>query len=389
MYIAQFIDNLSWGGAQKMQITLARAMRERNVRLKVITLRNSPHAPYTADLQALGVPVVTFPGHGLKDVARIGRIVRFLHRERFDVLHTHLGYANVIGTLAGRLVGLPVIGSLRSAGFEHRDKVPYLWALETWALRYGVQRVMAVGHLVAEVHRERLRGKLIDVIPNAVAIVPPLPEAERNSLRAEMTGDPTRPLLISVGRLSPAKGYPDLLTAFATLRKTHPSAALVIVGGGSLRPELESRIADLSLEGHAILLGPREDVPRLLAASDIYVSSSHWEGLPVSVLEAMGAGLPIVATQVGDIPNVVVAGTGQIVPPHEPMLLARVLGGLLDNPAQRNALGAAARAHILQNHSLSAWADQILALYAKVCASSDLVSETCLERKNEWAQEPE
>ncbi|MGH2524638.1 MAG: glycosyltransferase, partial [Anaerolineales bacterium] len=184
-----------------------------------------------------------------------------------------------------------------------------------------------------------------------VNLAPSLAAAERAAIRAELAGDPARPLLVAVGRLSHQKGYGDLLTAFATLRQTHPHAALIIAGGGGRHAELSAQIASLHLDHHAWLLGARNDVPRLLAASDIFVSASHWEGLPVAVLEAMAAGLPIVATSVGDVPRVVSAEAGLIVPPHQPDLLAGALRTLLDNPVQRQRLGEAARAYVTRNHS--------------------------------------
>jgi glycosyltransferase involved in cell wall biosynthesis len=216
-----------------------------------------------------------------------------------------------------------------------------------------------------------MRHNIIEVIPNAVAAAPTISPTERAILRASIVGDQTRPVLISVGRLEQEKGYFDLLHAFATLHQTYPSAALVIVGNGRLHAELAAQLAALSLEGHAVLLGERHDVPRLLAASAIYVSSSHWEGLPVAVLEAMAAGLPIVATSVGDLPHVVVDSTGVLVPPREPRKLAMALQTLLDNPAQRQALGAAAQAYVARNYSPEVWFDRLMALYKEVCGSPD------------------
>ena len=118
--------------------------------------------------------------------------------------------------------------------------------------------------------------------------------------------------------------------------------------------------------GRVILLGVRNDVPRLLAAGDIFVSASHWEGLPVAVLEAMAVGLPVVATSVGDVPDVVVPGTGLIVPPHQPAALATTIRTLLDDPEQGRQLGMAGRAHVVRNYAIEAWADKLLKLYSEL-----------------------
>jgi glycosyltransferase involved in cell wall biosynthesis len=177
-----------------------------------------------------------------------------------------------------------------------------------------------------------------------------------------------------VGRLAPAKAFPDLLTAFATLRQDHPTAALVIAGDGELRADLTAHIAQLGLQGHAFLLGSRNDVPHLLAASDLYINASHYEGLPLSILEAMSAARPIVATSVGDIPHVLVPGAGLLVPPAEPPALAAALRTLLDDPALGLALGRAAQSHVLHHYSPTAWFQQYLALY-QTLVSTDVATD--------------
>ena len=364
MHVAQIIDNLSFGGAQKMQITLAQAVEASDIDLTVISLRaNKTYSTVPEALQSLGVKVIFYPHRGLFDPRCALHISGILRHSGCDLVHAHLTYANIIGTTAGRLAGIPAIASLRSAGIDQRFYHPVRHRLETWALRYGAKRVMAVGYSTAEAHQQRLQNKPIDVLPNAVSLGPPLSLEERNELRREVTGNPSRPLVISVGRLVEAKGYDDLLVAFNTLRQTHPQAAMVIAGKGSLHDRLQARISELNLDDHVKLLGPRGDVPHLLAASDIFVSSSHWEGLPNAVLEAMAARLPVIATRVGDVPYLVVDGTGLVVPPKTPEALASALRRLLDNPAQRQSLGQAAQRHVAREHSLETWANKLLTLY--------------------------
>lgn len=362
MRVAQTIDSLHVGGAEKLLVTFAAVARPRDVRVVVISLRHDPGSPIPAELRALGADVATFPARSLLDLRRLGQVVRFLRRERVDVLHTHLTYANIVGVLAGRLAGIPVVATLHSAGLEPRHHA-LIHQFEAWALRIGARRVIAVGDAVAVAHRPRLGRTPITVIPNAVAAAPTLAPAERTALRARLVGDPARPLLISVGRLSALKGHFDLLDAFAALHATHPTAALAIVGDGPLRAELAAKIKGLELTGHAVLPGTRSDVPALLAASDLYVSSSHVEGLPVSVLEAMAAGLPVVATSVGDVPQVVVEGTGIVVPARDPAALAAALRTLLDDPGRMRVMGAAARAHVTCHYSPEAWGDRLLEVY--------------------------
>jgi glycosyltransferase involved in cell wall biosynthesis len=306
------------------------------------------------------------PGRKLYNVGRFRQLLDFLRREKFDVLQAHLSHAILLGALAGRWLNLPVAATLHSTGVEPRYYNPVWWCAEMLTLRYNVKRVVAVGQSVADAHHRWLGRRPIEVIPNAVELPKPLSPSEREAARREMVGDPTRLILISVGRLAVPKGYPDLLTAFARVQQTFPRAALVIAGDGPLRAELESQIQSLGLTGQVFLLGTRGDVPRLLAASDVYASASHWEGLPVAVLEAMAAGLPVAATQVGDVALVIPPGTGLVVPAHQPAQLADALLNFLQNPDQMQLTGAAARAHVVAHYSPSVWLDKLLALYSEM-----------------------
>ncbi|MEK7325404.1 MAG: glycosyltransferase [Chloroflexota bacterium] len=366
LHIAQMIGSLGIGGAQKLQITLAEAFQKHDVSLTIINLHQTINSPIPNQLKALGARVLTFPAHYALDPARLWKVIRFLRREPFDVLQTHLTAATVVGAIAGLLTDIPVVATLHTAGNDPTLSRPARHTLETLALKYGARRVVAVGRVVAEAHRQRLGRKPIDIIPNAVASGYSISPEERMALRAEITGDPACPLVIAVGRLSPPKGYPDLIDAFAAVNSTHPSARLAIAGGGALYDEINARITARDLMGRVILLGARNDVPRLLAAGDIFVSASHWEGLPVAVLEAMAVGLPVVATSVGDVPDVVVPGTGLIVPPHQPAALATTIRTLLDDPEQGRQLGMAGRAHVVRNYAVEAWADKLLKLYSEL-----------------------
>lgn len=360
------IDSLRIGGAQKLMVTFAAEMRRRGAPLTVISLHREEGSPMAKELAELGARVVVFAAESLADARRLWRLAAFLRREHVGVLQSHLTFANILGPLAGRLAGVPVVGTLHSSGSDPRgDKL--VWsALEAAALGFGAKRVVAVGRSVAARHRRRMRGRPIRVIPNAVAESAPLPPSERAALRAQMADDAARTILIAVGRLAAPKGYGDLLAAFDIARQKHPSALLAIVGDGALRRRLEDEVISRGLRGNVTLMGARDDVPQLLAASDLFVSASHWEGMPVAVLEAVAAGLPVVATNVGDTALVVGEDAGVIVPPRQPPLLAEAIAAVLDDPARRRAMGEAARERAQQHCSSSAWCDSLLNLYAEI-----------------------
>jgi glycosyltransferase involved in cell wall biosynthesis len=366
MRVLQMIDSLKWGGAQKMQVFLAESLQPLGIDLSLVSLRLESNSSVPDDLRRLDVKVHTFDFPRLFSPVPFFRLVQFIRQGQFDVIHAHLSNANIIGTLAGRLCGVPVIASLRSSGLDQRYQRPTRVFLENQVVSRGANRIMANGWAVGEFAERRYRHREIDILPNAIDPIPPLSAEERKNLRLQLVGDASRPLLLSVGRLAALKGFPDLINAFSELHKSHPQCALAIAGDGKQREELTAQIQQLHLTGHVFLLGVRNDVSRLMSACDLYVNSSHLEGLPVSVLEAMAAGRPVVATRVGDIPYVIEPGTGIVVEPNHPEQITQALRNLLDHPEQQLALGAAALNHIRRNFNRRAWRIQLLTLYTKV-----------------------
>jgi glycosyltransferase involved in cell wall biosynthesis len=367
MHIAQMLDTFYWGGAQKMQLFLVETLRPLGIEITVISLCDTSDSPVAEELQAAGARIVTFPFPKLFSPGSFFRLVNFLRAEKFDLLHAYLTYSNIVGPLAGALTGTPTIASLRNADFERKGYTPQREFVETFCMRYVATRVMANGLVVADFARQRMKNKRpVDIIPNAVDFVPAIPENARETLRREITGDASRPFVLSVGRLTEAKGFPDLFDAFSIVRALFPEAALVIAGGGDLSDDFNLQINRLGLQKQIFILGRRNDVPRLLAVADIYINSSHWEGTPVSVLEAMAAGLPIVATKVGENPHLLDEGAGVLVPPHQPQELAAALSALLASPEKCAQLGRLARERVSRYYSRETWRKNLLDLYAQI-----------------------
>jgi glycosyltransferase involved in cell wall biosynthesis len=213
---------------------------------------------------------------------------------------------------------------------------------------YGRRQLLGYGYFPAE----RIRA-----IPNGVVIPPPDPTA-RARVRAEfgLGDDPT---LIVVSRLHPDKGIQELLDATDKLRAEVPALRLLVVGDGAHRSPLEEQTRRLGLDDVAVFTGFRTDVTALLRAADVSVLPSHHENMPYSVLEAMAVGLPVVATAVGGVPEVVVDGeTGILVPPGDAGPLKEALASLLRDRAAASAMGRAGlarvRARFTRRHMLEA-----------------------------------
>jgi glycosyltransferase involved in cell wall biosynthesis len=369
LHIVQIIDNLIIGGAQKLLITLAGQAQVHGLELTIVSLSSNNDRVILDELAGLGTTVIIFPAKHLLDLRRIFRLSRFLSGGNFDLVQCHLTYANIIGALCGRLAGLPVVTTLHSIEDVLQEFHPFIGALETWTIRHLAKRVVAVGYTIADSFQWRLRGRAIDVIPNAVSIPARITEKERLELRKEIAGDVRKKIVISVGRIAPPKGYEDLVTAYSFLVPSHPNLVLLLIGDGPLFEDIRNLISKLSLEKNVLLLGAREDVPRLLAASDLYASSSHWEGLPLAILEAMMAGLPVVATAVGDIPRLITADIGLVIPPRQPRAIAEAIARLFLNPVRLREMGAVARARAMQDYSPQAWMERLLNLYRQLLST--------------------
>lgn len=297
-------------------------------------------------IEGLGVPVHEFgTGRSAMSPATLSglyRAVRFLRRERVDALCCMLGITTLFGPFVGRAAGVPVVvNSQRNMGYwlrgSARGKV------------YGyVSRRVVDGILVnSAAAKEELRGRF-GVPPGRVHDLGAGIDVDRmaagqpdEGLRRELRLDGLR-VIGCVAKLSRVKNHALLLRAVARVSQVRHDVVLMLVGDGALRGELEELAAWLGLSGRVLFLGERTDVPSLLKLMDVFVLSSTSEGLPNAVMEAMAAGVPIVATRVGGVPELVTDGvTGLLVPPQNEESMARALAELLDDPGAASRMGRA------------------------------------------------
>ncbi len=204
-----------------------------------------------------------------------------------------------------------------------------------------------------------------------------MPPGARESLRREAGVDDREFAWLAVGRFEVAKDYPNMLRGFARVRERQPRAVLLLVGRGSLQPETEALARELGLAGAVRFLGVRSDVPVVMSAADGYVMSSAWEGMPMVLLEAAAAGLPIVATSVGGNREVVRnEETGFLVPATDPEALGLAMLRLMSLTAeQRRSMGERGREHVRANYGLHRVAERWERLYLEAMARKGLTLE--------------
>lgn len=360
MKVVHIIDSLRVGGAQALLITYTKEAAFRGLNTNIISLQESYESPIISELESLGASVIYLSKARLWSISRFLRLFISIKRGGYNIIHSHLTYANILGLICGTLLNIPVVVSMHSTLSSKRQYKPRD-LLERILLRTA-KMIIAVGENVGADY-QKIYPHQVKVLPNAVNEPSELTKKERALLRQELNIKDDDILLVAIGRLREGKGFRDLLAAFGKIHLKHPNAKLIIAGDGNLRNELLEETRDRNLLDSVKWLGVRNDVPRILAASDVYISSSHWEGLSIALLEAMSAGLAPVVTNVGDAMEVIVPGSGILVTPKDPGNLADAIETLLNDPALIHQMGLAAKERVRSKYSAQIWFDKLLDIY--------------------------
>lgn len=295
-------------------------------------------------------------------------LLRLLRRERVDILHSHLFGSNVWACLLGRLARVPVI-VCHEHMWSYDGSRARVW-IDRWLIARWSSAFVAVSEagLRSMVELERIRRQDVVLLRNGI---PSLPPGDGQRVRRELGIGADQPVVVSSGILRPEKAYGVLIEAAAKLAGSLPGLRVLIAGEGPERPRLEALIADLGVSAVVTLLGIRSDIPDLLAAADLAVCCSDFEGGPLSVMEYTGAGLPVVATGVGGLPELVHDGeNGVLVPPRDPASLARAIAGLLGDPQRRRRMGQAGMELRERGYGGAAFIRRLEALYERLLAAA-------------------
>ncbi len=371
--VVVMIDSIAGpGGAETLAVENAiRLDPERFERTLCVTRwedgleRTEPASSILARLSEAGVRVIKLRRSSRVALWSWRPLLRALRSERVDVLHGHLFGSNVWAVILGQLTRTPVVvahehmwayGGNRVRPLLDRDLIARFSDVFIAVSEEGRRRMIEV---------ERIAPERITLIPNGIA---GFPAGDGDRIRRELGIGPGDPVIGSVGHLRREKAYEVLIEAAALLRDDHGlRPAVLIAGEGPERPRLEELIAARGLGDSVHLLGARIDVPDLLAALDVAVCCSDFEGGPLSVMEYMEAALPVVATDVGGLPELVADGeTGILVPPRFPGTLATVLAGLIGDAGERRRMGESGRRMRRKRWSLEAWIARIEALYLEL-----------------------
>lgn len=355
------------GGAEEMVLNLVRHLPDRFA--PFVTCINQA-GPIGEEIGRTGVPVrVLGLDPGIRRPWQLLGIERHLRELQPDIVHTFLLTASLYGRLAAMLARVPIIIGTEVNIYERKR---WHHALAERLLMAGTDRVVVSAESVRDFYIRQVQADpaRVDVIYNAVDWSQLQTTVAPGALRASVGVPAEAPLAGIIARLTEQKAHRVLFDAIAATPAL-ASLHLLVIGDGELRENLRSQVDRLDLSPRVHFLGARRDLGDLLAAIDIFVMPSLWEGLPLSMVLAMGAGLPVVATRVAGIPEVVQDGvTGILVPAADGAALGAGLTRLVSDPALREKLGTAAAAFVRPRFGVDGYVEAVTGLYDRLLAEA-------------------
>jgi glycosyltransferase involved in cell wall biosynthesis len=360
MKILQLISSGGFYGAESVLLNLSVELQRSGHSCIVGVFENARNLITEVGDRAetAGLTVRRIPCRSRFDWQTVRELHRIIEGDAIDLVHAHGYKADFYALLAARMVRVPVTATCHNWLGESRTMLAY-GRLDRYLLRF-FDGIAAVSRSVAQQLRHAGTRKRVRVIPNGV----PTPGPAIDSPLADQIRTGDRMVVGTVGRLSSEKGASVLIEAAARICPDFPRVRFVVVGNGPLRSDLEARVCKLGMTRQFFFMGERKDVAQIYRSFDIYVLPSLQEGMPMALLEAMAAGLPVVATKVGGVPDLVRdPSLATLVEPGDPSALAAGIRDLLTDPSRRERMGLNARRRVEEDFSTAAMAQRYVELY--------------------------
>ncbi len=305
---------------------------------RVCVFRVRDGNPIAAEIERLGVPVDLLPASGIRDFMNVVSLVRYLRRHGIDLVHTQLETVTVHGGIAAKIVGLPTVHTLHTFAYPEATSKEIRRSEVAWfALRNFHDKIIAVSAAVGDyaVAKGRVPPERISVLYNGIdtSSFRRRNEADRAAVRKTFGIPADAALVVTVAVLRREKGIQFLIEAWPDILEAVPNAYYLIVGAGPFESQLKSLATTYNLTDRVLFAGARNDIPEILGGSDLFVLPTLDDVLPTVLAEAMASGLPIVASRVGGVPEMVEPGkNGLLVAPADQTQLAEACVRLLRTP---------------------------------------------------------
>ncbi len=366
--ILQYIETSGPGGAETVLLNIAGSIDKNRFNPTVVL-----HKSRWLHEQLLKNEIETeiIPSKRSWDMVFLVKLIRYCKRHKIDLIHSHLFGANLYSCLAGAVLRLPVITTFHNELFFQGRLEKYI-ALKSTIIRNFAAQMVFVAEYMKKDYAEQLdfpENKSLTVY-NGIELSDGINNCDCSPMQKELGISDDDLLVGHIANLRVPKGHRYLIKAASIVCKNIPNAKFLLIGDegdGSIKKEIEDSIAESGLEENIRLLGFRKDVNMFLQLIDVFILSSTSEGLPLSVIEAMGSSKPVVATDVGGLSEIVAPDkTGFLVEPKNAEALAEKLIFLLENKALRNRMGRAGRKIIEEKYSLQTMIDNYQNLYEEL-----------------------
>lgn len=347
------------GGAERVISNLSASLDPARFRAILCLFRPGWIQTHT---ESRAVSTYVIPTHGMFDWRWMLRFKRLLKAEHVDLIHAHEFDANVQGTLVAVLSGIPVVATVHGKNYfweKGRRRLAYRWVSRR-ATMVAVSQDLK--HFLVE--KVGIDPGHVKVVYNGVDALPQIDSSDIRKCREELELPSGSQIVGVIGNLYPVKGHQYLIASIPSVLAKCPNTTFIFAGRGQLEAELRSQALQLGVDERIRFLGLREDIPRILSILDVFVLPSLSEGLSMAILEAMIAGKPVIATNVGGNPELVEDGeTGYLVPSQNSQTLADRLITVLTNRDRALKFGTTGQRHAQGRFSLQTMVHEYQALY--------------------------
>ncbi|AQS59570.1 glycosyl transferase family 1 [Desulforamulus ferrireducens] len=348
-----------------------------------VTVACPPNCPLFEELTSLGIKTLPIPLLGelspTKDYAVVRTLVKYLHQSGTTILHAHSSKGALVGRIAAIIARTPVVlFTVHNSIFyeEWPQWKKSLFAYVERLLARFTDRIITVSEALKQelIENEKIPAKQISTIYNGIEVDKFTAKVDMLSIRKELNIPELGPVIGTIARLAPQKGVTYFLKAASLLKEYQVN--FLVVGDGPLRESLEQEVIELGLQKRVVFTGNRENIADILSMMDIFVLPSVTEGLPLTILEAMAAGKPVVATRVGGVPEAIVEGkTGLVVAPRDPEALAVALAGMLSERDKLIRMGLNGQKHVVEKFTIQHMVDRTTELYTQLLANKKLSAD--------------
>ena len=370
--VLYLIDGLGLGGAERMMLPILKNLRKAGVNVRVCAMYVRDGNPIQQELENAGIPVDVLGITRLKTPTNLPRLLNYLRATRPDLLHTQLEFSNTLGSIAGKFLGIPTVSTQHTydaptAGSRSNKRLQLMWR----SLRHFSDRVIGVSNGTSQHHIEagNLDPRKVTTIYNGIELnrFAPFNAQKRADGRTALAIQPEAFLMITVAVLREPKGIQYMLSALPDVLKAIPNAHYLIVGGGEYEDALKAQVEQLNLGEHVTFTGVRRDVPELLPLADLFVHPTLDDALPTVLIEAMATQLPIVASAVGGVPEMVIdQNNGLLSKPANPDSLAEKVIYVGQNCRIGQAMGRRGKQIAEERFNVTGQTEQLLQLYQQL-----------------------